>query len=139
MLNFGFPDIAHRSIDETSVSDITSEIEAVLVSYEPRLVAGSITVARDTSVDAKQLKIRFIVRADLFCDPVNVPVEFVADVELDSGKIMINGLLETMNREFLDLYNRELQLFTSRHASSRRSIPASPSGSAASSATGRIR
>jgi type VI secretion system protein ImpF len=92
VLNFGLPDIAHRSIDEASVSDITGEIKAALVSHEPRLVAGSITVARDPSVDAKQLKIRFTVRADLFCDPVNVPVEFLADVELDSGKIMINGL-----------------------------------------------
>ena len=33
-----------------------------------------------------------MVRADLICDPVNVPVEFVADVELDSGKIKINRL-----------------------------------------------
>ena len=33
-----------------------------------------------------------MVRADLLCDPVNVPVEFVADVELDSGKIKINRL-----------------------------------------------
>ena len=32
------------------------------------------------------------VRADLFCEPLNVPIEFVADVEVDTGKIMINRL-----------------------------------------------
>jgi type VI secretion system protein ImpF len=47
---------------------------------------------RDTAVDAADLKVRFIVRADLACDPLNVPIEFVADVEIDSGKIVINRL-----------------------------------------------
>jgi len=41
------------------------------------------------SVDPVELKIRFIVRADLTCEPVNVPVEFIADV-IDTGKILIN-------------------------------------------------
>jgi type VI secretion system protein ImpF len=74
------------------VQDIPTEIEAALIRYEPRLVAQSIVVGRDESVDTKQLKVRFTVRADLTCDPVNVPVEFVADVEFDTGKIVINRL-----------------------------------------------
>jgi len=92
ILNFGFPDIAHRSIDELSVTDIKDEIATVLRNFEPRLAADSIMVTRDSSVDTADLKIRFIVRADLLCQPVNVPVEFVADVELDSGKIRVNRL-----------------------------------------------
>ena len=43
------------------------------------------------SVDPVELKIRFNVRADLTCDPVNVPVEFTADI-IDGGKILINRL-----------------------------------------------
>ena len=92
ILNFGFPDIAHRSIDEISVDDVGHEIETVLTAFEPRLIAASIHVTRDASVDAAELKIRFIVSADLSCEPLNVPVEFVADVELDTGKILINRL-----------------------------------------------
>ena len=34
---------------------------------------------------------RFIVRADLTCDPVHVPVEFIADI-VETGRIMINRL-----------------------------------------------
>ena len=67
------------------------EIATVLTSYEPRLVRNTVQVTRDHSVDA-DLKVRFIVRADLFCEPLNVPVEFVADVEIDTGKIMITRL-----------------------------------------------
>jgi type VI secretion system protein ImpF len=92
VLNFGFPDIAHRTIDELSLDDVKYEIANVLTSYEPRLVRDTVQVTRDHSVDAADLKVRFVVRADLFCEPLNVPVEFVADVEIDTGKIMITRL-----------------------------------------------
>ena len=92
VLNHGFPDVTHRSIDETSVADIRGEIAEVLANFEPRLNRNSLKVARDTSVDAVSLKTRFIVQADLCSDPVDVPVEFVAEVELDTGKIVINRL-----------------------------------------------
>ena len=92
ILNYGFPDIAHRSIDEISVDDLSDEIRAVLTRYEPRLERGSIRAARDMSARADELKLRFVVQADLRCDPLNVPVEFVADVDLDSGGIQINRL-----------------------------------------------
>jgi type VI secretion system protein ImpF len=90
VINFGFPDIEHRTIDENSVNDIKDEIRTVLMTYEPRLIAGSVKVSRDNAVDRAALKIRFTVNADLFCDPVNIPVEFIAEVELDSGKIQIS-------------------------------------------------
>ena len=53
---------------------------------------------------------RFIVQRGSGLRSVNVPIEFVADVEIDSGKIEINRFRTSMDREFLDLYNRELQL-----------------------------
>ena len=85
-----FPNIAHRTIDENSVGDIKDEIKTVLTSYEPRLISSSVKVVRDSKVDQGALKVRFTVNADLFCDPVNVPVEFIAEVEMDSGKIQIS-------------------------------------------------
>lgn len=91
VLNHGFPDIQNRSIDEYRVGNIKSELAEVLVGFEPRLVKQSIVVERDESLDGAELKIRFVVRADLNCDPLNVPVQFVADVELDTGKIAIKN------------------------------------------------
>lgn len=90
ILNYGFPDITHRTIDENSVDDIKDEIRTVLANYEPRLIPGSVKVTRDDTVDRAELKIRFTVNAELFCDPVNVPVEFIAEVDMDSGKIQIS-------------------------------------------------
>lgn len=90
ILNYGFPDIAHRSIDEISVEDLAEELRTVLMRYEPRLHRESIRAVRDLTARAEELKLRFLVHADLRCDPMNVPVEFVADVDLDSGGIQIS-------------------------------------------------
>ena len=91
IVNFGIPDLTKRSIDEVGVNDIPDEIRAAIINFEPRLAPDSLQVERDTSVDAAELKVRFIVRADLICEPVHVPVEFVADV-IETGQIVINRL-----------------------------------------------
>jgi len=87
ILNFGFPDVARRTIDELEVNGLETEIKNVLCTYEPRLVAASLRIARDRRVDPVELRVRYVVRADLLCEPLNVPVEFVADVEVTTGKI----------------------------------------------------
>jgi type VI secretion system protein ImpF len=91
IINFGLPDITHRTIDEYAVNSIPGEIKTAIINYEPRLAPASLEVTRDTSVDAVELKVRFVVRGDLNCDPVHVPVEFVADV-IDTAKIVLNRL-----------------------------------------------
>lgn len=92
ILNFGLPDIAHRSIDEISINDVGYEIATALMNFEPRLISDTIRVKRDEDVGPDELKVRFVVRADLSCEPLNVPIEFVADFEVDTGKIVINRL-----------------------------------------------
>jgi type VI secretion system protein ImpF len=90
IINFGLPDIAHRTIDEVKLAEIESEIRRALARYEPRLDAGSIVVRRDQTSDGEALKLRFLVEAQLFCQPINIPVEFVADVDFDSGEISVS-------------------------------------------------
>jgi type VI secretion system protein ImpF len=92
ILNYGLPDVAHRTIDEIGVDDIRGEIKSALMRYEPRLLSDTLHVRRDASVDPENLKIRFLVNADLHCEPLNVPVEFIAEVEIESGQIVISRL-----------------------------------------------
>jgi type VI secretion system protein ImpF len=92
ILNYGFPDLTAISIDENAAGNIGEQIRAALRAFEPRLVNSSIAVERDTSVDAASLKIRFNVHAEMFAAPVDVPLEFVADLELDSGKLKLSRL-----------------------------------------------
>jgi type VI secretion system protein ImpF len=92
ILNFGFPDLTWRTIDENDVNSIAREIETALHDFEPRLAPGSVKARRDNSVTADTLRVRFLVSAELRCHPVNVQTEFVAEVEVDSGKVRIDRL-----------------------------------------------
>src|SRR5262249_10738669 len=89
ILNYGLPDIAHRTIDQASVKNIPAELRTAIINFEPRLAGATIQIERDLTVDPVELKVRFIVRADLTCEPVHAPIEFVADVT-DTGKITVN-------------------------------------------------
>jgi type VI secretion system protein ImpF len=91
IINFGIPDISHRTIDEIGVNHIPGELKQAITNYEPRLAQASLHIERDNTVDAAELRVRFVVNADLTCDPVNIPVQFVADV-IDTGKITVNRL-----------------------------------------------
>jgi type VI secretion system protein ImpF len=92
ILNYGLPDIARMTLDESRVEGLCAELRSVLMTYEPRLVPESIRATRDMSARAEELKLRFLVTADLRCEPLNVPVEFVADVDVESGGIHVNRL-----------------------------------------------
>ncbi len=92
ILNYGLPDIARMTLDESRVDGLSAELRTALMNYEPRLVPASIRATRDMSARAEELKLRFLVTADLRCEPLNVPVEFVADVDVESGGIHVNRL-----------------------------------------------
>jgi type VI secretion system protein ImpF len=91
ILNFGLPDISSLTIDTMEIKRIPEEIRAAVINFEPRLAAASLQIERDLTLDPAELKVRFLVRADLTCYPVQVPVEFVADI-VESGKIVVNRL-----------------------------------------------
>ena len=92
ILNYGIPDPSRLTIDDAGVNAIAADIVKALVTYEPRLERRSVMAARDAAVSAAELKVRFVVHADLICQPLNVPVEFVAEVEQDTAKFRIEGL-----------------------------------------------
>ncbi len=92
ILNFGFPDLASRSIDETRRVGHFAPNRSDACDFEPRLAKSSIKARRDDSVAADELRVRFLVSAELRVQPLDVPVEFTAEVELDSGKVRIERL-----------------------------------------------
>jgi type VI secretion system protein ImpF len=92
ILNYGIPDIVHRSFDEIGVNEIVEEIEVAIKRFEPRVAGRSIHVTRDQTLDPNELKVRFVVNAELIMSPENIPVEFVADVDVNSGKIQVGRI-----------------------------------------------
>lgn len=92
ILNYGLTDITGYTIEENAIEDIADELRTALTDYEPRLIPPTIEVKRDAAFDDSGQKIRFMVSADMHATPVDLPVEFVAELELDSGKMRVARL-----------------------------------------------
>lgn len=92
ILNYGIPSLSSITIDENKVSDVTDYLKDALLRYEPRMIPSSIVAKRDTSVDEVELTVRFTIAGQLRCEPLDIPVEFVAEVEGDTGKFRIERL-----------------------------------------------
>lgn len=89
ILNFGMPDLASYTIDDTRVDDIAQEIRAAMIRFEPRVDPHSVKAVRDANANAAALELRFIVYAELFAEPLNIPVEYVAEVDTELAKFRI--------------------------------------------------
>ena len=89
ILNYGMPDMANKTVDETMRIDaIRDDLRQVIMRYEPRLLPKTLEIVRDLENET-DLSIRFVVRSDMRADPVPTSVEFVTEVELQSGDIKI--------------------------------------------------
>lgn len=90
ILNYGLTDLSVLSINDGEVDNLCDKLSTILRDFEPRLLRDSIAVERDSSVDRSSLRLRFLVSAEMKSTPSNIPVEFVADLELESGKMRIH-------------------------------------------------
>lgn len=91
ILNYGLPDISHHVIGEVGIRELQTELRDALLRYEPRLLKRGMEVKQDEE-GSDERKIRFVVRADMRADPVPTSVEFVTDVEFDTGEVRVSRL-----------------------------------------------
>ncbi len=90
ILNYGLPDISNRTAGEVRLREIKAELRDALLRYEPRLLKRGMEI---TETDEKsEDKVSFLVRADMRADPVPTSVEFVTDIEFDTGEIRVSRL-----------------------------------------------
>lgn len=94
ILNYGLRDIGRLTSEERQVYLIRDDLRAALVQFEPRLNPETIQIERGETEDADQ-RIRFVVAVEMFCKPTDVSVDFVADLDVGSGKISLSRLPET--------------------------------------------
>lgn len=92
ILNYGLYDVAHLTSEEREVEEIGQDLAATIAYYEPRLRQDSLIVERDIEFDDVEQKVRFMVSAEMYCAPLDVPIEFVADVDTATGKISLSKL-----------------------------------------------
>jgi type VI secretion system protein ImpF len=91
ILNFGLPDLSVHIVDTVRISRLAEDIHQALVRFEPRMNPRTLKVERDDTVDSDTFKVRFLIKAEIRCDPVRVSSEFIADVDPAFGRIKIIG------------------------------------------------
>jgi type VI secretion system protein ImpF len=91
ILNFGLPDLSVHVVDTVRIERLADDIRQALIRFEPRMDPRTLQVTRDDSTDSDTFKVRFVIKAEIRCDPVRIGSEFIADVDPAFGRIKIIG------------------------------------------------
>ncbi len=92
VLNYGLPDVTHLTSEEVGVDAIRDQLIDALRAFEPRIIADTIAVDKEVTVNEIDQRVRFSVSCEMFCAPVDVAVDFVAELEISSGKVNLTRL-----------------------------------------------
>lgn len=85
--NFGIVDLGSRNLGERSAEALLRDVKAALVAHEPRLIAGSLRVTARPAPDADRTqRLAFTVTGDLAAEPANLPVAFVAEIDIGNAR-----------------------------------------------------
>lgn len=92
IVNYGFRDFSGMGASELDSPKIIESIRQSLVDHEPRLVPSSIDV-RVVRPDAQtNSRLRVSVEAEIMGDPVDIPLDFSAEVDLGAGRLSMSRL-----------------------------------------------
>lgn len=91
IVNFGLPDLSVHIVDTVRIDRLADDIRQALIRFEPRMDPRTLQVLRDDSADSDTFKVRFLIKAEIRCDPIRVGSEFIADVDPAFGRIKIIG------------------------------------------------
>jgi type VI secretion system protein ImpF len=91
VLNYGMADLSRFTIDDVRRNKLTSDLKRALLAHEPRLVPESLVV-KYRSGNHTNHHIAFDITAEMAAKPVDVPLEFVAEIDTGAGKVALSSL-----------------------------------------------
>lgn len=92
ILNYGMDDMANMSSDIANRTSLIRRLRKALIHHEPRLIAETVEVViREQDHELTQ-KICFDVQAEMAANPVDVPLAFIAEVDIGAGKVNLAEL-----------------------------------------------
>lgn len=93
VLNYGMLDLSRLSTEDSRTPKVAKELRAALLANEPRLIEETLVVKlRSFGADSGQ-RIAFDISAEMAARPVDVPMEFVAEIDTGAGKISMSNLV----------------------------------------------
>lgn len=92
ILNYGFRDLSSISPAELNTSGMVDSIRRSLLNHEPRLVPETLQVRILEADGSTGQRLSIAVEAELMSDPVDIPIDFDAEVDLGAGKLKMSNL-----------------------------------------------
>lgn len=93
ILNYGMQDMNCYSTDHFRDPAVIKGLRAALLAHEPRLVPQSLIIRLRTDNAGADQRIAFDIRAEMSARPVDVPLEFVAEIKSGGGKVALSNLV----------------------------------------------
>lgn len=93
ILNYGLQDMSGLSIDNFRTAKVIKDMRVSLLANEPRLIEETLDIKfRRNSADAQQ-RIAFDIKAEMSARPMDVPMEFVAEIDAGAGKVQMTDMV----------------------------------------------
>lgn len=92
ILNFGVADLTAISTESRELDELSKAMTVILERYEPRLIPGTVAIKQSVVSEDATGHVRLHITADMYSTPVDVAVEFVAEIEPDSGKMKLSSI-----------------------------------------------
>jgi type VI secretion system protein ImpF len=92
ILNYGMADLSRFTLDDLRRHKLANDLKAALLAHEPRLVADTLVVKLKGGNSTNQ-HIAFDITAEMAAKPVDVPLEFVAEIDTSAGKVALSNLM----------------------------------------------
>jgi type VI secretion system protein ImpF len=93
VLNFGMLDMTRLTTEDFKSGTLVRDLRAALLAHEPRLIPETLVIKLRSLKADEQQRISFDIRAEMAARPVDVPLEFVAEIDTGEGKVALAGLV----------------------------------------------
>ena len=90
--NYGFQDLGAVTEADLNRRGLVDSIRQSLLDHEPRLIRDSVEVTLTTRENDARQRLMVSVSAELMGDPVDVPVDFAAEIDMGAGKLRMTDL-----------------------------------------------
>ena len=90
VLNYGVVDLSNMTSEDANVDQLCDQLAAALVACEPRFVPETMQVRMRRKFDDVNQKLLFDIECEMACKPVDIPLEFAAEIDVGSGKMQLN-------------------------------------------------
>lgn len=89
VVNYGLEDLSSLTPADVRSRKVLDKLREALVNNEPRLIPGTVQIEfRDKFLNIDQ-KVAFDIIADMSAKPADVPLEFVAELDVSAGNIQL--------------------------------------------------